>query len=130
MLFFTYIDKNWPVTLSLRRQLLACLKDALRRERQSIESHSGGYQLLIYSIARIPGEIHPEMTIRVYVAYFHFLGALHADPLVPGSANYMPDDAYHRATRVLKLVLKGEIPDRQVYFNLGTQRSLNTIMVI
>ncbi len=67
------------------------------------------------------------MTVRVYDLYFHFLGALHVNPLVPNSANFMPDNIYHRATRVLELVLEGKIRDYQVYFDPSMQRSLNTM---
>ncbi len=85
------------------------------------------YSLTRFSYSRIPDHRHPEMTVRIYDLYFHFLGALHVNPLVPNSANFMPDNIYHRATRVLELVLEGKIRDYQVYFDLSMQRSLNTM---
>ncbi|KAK0439637.1 hypothetical protein EV421DRAFT_1905929 [Armillaria borealis] len=130
MIFFTYIDKRWPVTPSLQKRLVGYLSHALQLEQLAIEHHGGGFQVLTCSITRIPDSDHPDMTIHVYDHFGHFLGAIHFNPIVLNHVNFIPDNPYHRATRVLDLVLDGKIPDYQVYFNPSTQRSLNTIMVI
>ncbi|KAK0463420.1 hypothetical protein IW261DRAFT_1575669 [Armillaria novae-zelandiae] len=130
MMFSTYILSCWPVTPTLRVQLIADLHHALRLERDSIDNHSGGYRNLLCTIARLPDDDHPEYTIRVYDPKYHFLGALHYNPRVPDRAQFLPDNPNHRAMRVIRLVTEKKVPDSRVYFDFSIQRSLRTILVV
>ncbi|SJL15982.1 uncharacterized protein ARMOST_19496 [Armillaria ostoyae] len=68
--------------------------------------------------------------MRVYNLFHHFLGALHFDPFTPNSAQFLPDDPYHRVTCIIDHAAYGIIHDYKVYFDISVQYSLHVILVI
>ncbi|KAK0191930.1 hypothetical protein F5146DRAFT_999188 [Armillaria mellea] len=108
MIFFCYIRKFWPVTPSLHKRLVHHLEHALRLERLALKNHSGG---------GIPDNNHPEMIMRVHDPLTHLLRAIYFNPLVLENNNFVPDNAFHKAMHILKLVLKGKVLDYKVYFD-------------
>ncbi len=63
----------------------------------------------------------------MYDPFHHFLGALHFDPFAPNSAQFLPDNPYHRVTRVIDRAAYGIIYDYKVYFDISVQYSLNAM---